>query len=195
MPRILPVLAALALTIALDISGAAAQSIVSRTDTAPYPGVTVAEIRTSSPATNVWAAFIDLCHDYVHVDATAPTTSRRSTGAFGDAIGAQLAVNGDFYRTDPILRVYGDAVGGGVEWPTNQTGTDPGYSWEWFYQSYGWIAFGPDWVEFNHTEWVKASSGLELRGSRSQGPAFPAADPARPCRWPSPLAARFPTTL
>ena len=44
-----------------------------------------------------------------------------------------MATNGDFYRTGP-LRVYGQAVGEGVAWPRAQTGTDPAYMDEWYWQ-------------------------------------------------------------
>jgi hypothetical protein len=136
---------------------AGAVTITSKTESTPYPGVRVWALRTSSPTTRAWAAFIDLCNDYVHMDATKAPTSLRTTGAWADAAGAQLATNGDFYKTGPV-RVYGQAVGGAAPWPLAQTGADTQYSSEWYYQRYGWIAFGHDWVDFNHTEWVKKNS-------------------------------------
>lgn len=133
---------------------AQATTIASQTETTPYPGVRILTIRTASPATRAWAAVVDLCGAYVHVDATKASTSTRTTGAWASALGAQLATNGDFFKTGP-LRVYGNAVGSGTPWPVSQTGTDPQYSSEWSYDHYGWIAFGPDWVDFTHTEYVK----------------------------------------
>src|SRR5690554_69018 len=135
---------------------ASAQTITSRNTTTPYPGVRLVQGRTSSPSTRFWAAYIDLCNDYIHVDATSSTTSARSAGSWANSVGAQLAVNGDFYAyTNGVLHTYGDAVGGGVRWPSIRTGRDASYSSGWFYQDYGWIAFGKDWVNFSNTKDVK----------------------------------------
>ncbi|MEQ1502908.1 MAG: phosphodiester glycosidase family protein [Myxococcota bacterium] len=134
---------ALALTLTLE-----------STDTSSYPGITIEEYRTSSPSANVWVAKVDLCHDSVYVDATRATDTLETAGSWGADRGAQLATNGDFYRTGP-LRVYGDAVGDGVQWPLDQTGLDGAYSGEWYWHNYGWIAFQHDAVTFTHTEWVK----------------------------------------
>ncbi len=120
----------------------------------PYPGVTHRHYTTSSPTTHTWVTLIDLCTPNVHVTSTRAPTSLQSTGSWASDEGVQVATNGDFYATGP-LRVYGNAVGRGLEWPLEQTGDYSGYSWEWFYERYGWIAFGPDRVEFNHSEWVK----------------------------------------
>ena len=128
-------------------------------ENAPYPGVTIQHYETTSPTTDSWVALIDLCTDYVHVEATRAPSGRQSTGGWAEDEGVQLASNGDFYRSSP-LSVYGNAVGRGIPWPLELTGDDPGISWEWFYGRYGWIAFGPDFVEFTHTEWVKDNPGV-----------------------------------
>jgi hypothetical protein len=120
----------------------------------PWPGVTYRRYDTSSPNTNTFVVLVDLCAPSVHVDATFAPSSTQSTGGWGGDADVQVATNGDFYKTGPT-RVYGDAIGRGVPWPLEQTGVDPQYSSEWFYERYGWIAFGPDFVEFTHTEWVK----------------------------------------
>ena len=52
----------------------------------------------------------------------------------------QVATNGDFFKASPT-RVYGQAVGEGVGWPTSATGFDPAYATEWYYQHAGWLAF------------------------------------------------------
>lgn len=129
-------------------------TLVSETSRSPYPGLEIIERRYTNPNNNVWVAKVSLCNDYVHVDAREAPSSLRTAGSWGGAVGAQLAVNGDFYRTGPV-RVYGQAVGFGIPWPSIQTGADAAYSSEWYYQDYGWIAFGPDWVEFSHTGLVK----------------------------------------
>jgi MYXO-CTERM domain-containing protein len=143
------------LLLGISLSAVAhAVTITSQSETTPFPGIRLVALRTSSPTTRAWATYVDLCNDYVHVDATTAPSSLRSTGAWAASVGAQVATNGDFYRTGPV-RVYGQAVGSGTVWPAAQTGTDPAYASEWYYQDYGWIAFGPDWVDFTHTGYVK----------------------------------------
>jgi hypothetical protein len=119
----------------------------------PYPGVTFRHYTTTSPSTHTWVALVDLCTERVHVESTRVPSGLESTGSWAGDEGVQLATNGDFYRSP--LRVYGDAVGRGIPWPLDMTGADPQYSYEWFYERYGWIAFGADSVEFTHSEWVK----------------------------------------
>jgi MYXO-CTERM domain-containing protein len=133
-----------------------AQTISSRSWSDPYPGVRLLTGRTTSPTTRFYALHVNLCTDYVHVAATGRATSRRSAASWGTAAGVQAATNGDFYRTDRTTpTVYGLAVGGGTAWPAAQTGEASAFSSDWYYRNYGWIAFGPGWVEFNHTEWAK----------------------------------------
>ena len=72
---------------------------------------------------------------------------------WASSTGVQLAVNGDFFQYASPPFVYGDAVGGGVHWPSSQTGVDD--VGEWYYRRYGWIAVGPGWVEFSHSRHVK----------------------------------------
>lgn len=137
------------------IPAAFAITLTSEGTTTVADGVTVEAYRTSSPSTNLWVARIDLCTDGVYVDASRASTSTRSTGSWAESMDdVVLATNGDFYKTDP-LRVYGDAVGGGVRWPTSQTGLDSDYSSEWYYEHYGWIAFLHDGVTWSHTGYVK----------------------------------------
>ena len=145
-----------ALTVFLGVPPAAsAVSITSQSESQPYPGVRIVEGRTSSPNTDFYAAYVSLCNDYVHVDASASNTSQ-SSGQWASSQGAQLAVNGDFFAWgDEGLFVYGDAAGGGSRWPTVQTGIDSAHSGSWFYERYGWIAFGEDFVEYSNTEWIK----------------------------------------
>jgi uncharacterized protein (TIGR03382 family) len=120
----------------------------------PHPGIRILEGRAAN--SNYYAALIDLCADGVRVDARSPQATRISAPAWGQAMGMQLAVNGDFYRTDRSTpTVYGDAVGVGIRWPENQTGRSSAFSDEWYYQRYGWIGFGPGLAEFSHTKWVK----------------------------------------
>jgi len=129
-----------------------ASTLVSEDVTEPFPGVTVRERRYDDPDNDVWVAEVDLCAEGVEVLATEQPSSRRTTGSWAESVGAQLAVNGDFYAS---TSVYGDAVGGGVRWSSSQTGVDDTSGW--YYLSYGFIALGEGWADFTHSSWTKAN--------------------------------------
>ncbi len=149
-------LAALLASVALMSPAAGhAVTITSRSWSTPRPGVRILTGRTSSPTTRFYAAYVDLCADYVHVGATTRPSSLRTAGSWGNSVGATVATNGDFFRYESPPRVYGLAVGDGHPWPAAQSGEGSAASSEWFYHHYGWIAFGNGWVDFNHTRWVK----------------------------------------
>ena len=133
---------------------AAALSLSLVSSGAPHAGVTLERYRTASPATDVWVARVDLCHPGIGLHATTAPTSLQSVSSWAQAVGADVAINGDFYRTGPV-RVYGRAIGDGVPWPDAQTGVDPANAGEWFWQDYGWIAAGHDRVDFAHTGWTQ----------------------------------------
>jgi len=156
-------LSRVALACALTPAAAHAVRLDLRAESSPAAGVTVRQYRTASPATNAWATFVDLCTARLSVVATQAGDSTQSTGAWAQDVGAVVATNGDFYRTGP-LRVYGQAVGDGVAWPRAQTGTDPAYMGEWYWQDYGYIAFGPDWADFSHTGLVKRTDPAAVEG-------------------------------
>ena len=117
-------------------------------------GVVLTQYRAASPSTDVWVLRVDLCADNVYVDATREAVDYQTTGSWAQDWEMTAATNGDFYQTDPV-RVYGDAVGGGVRWPEAYTGVDEADADEWFWEHSGWIAFGHDEVWVNHTGWVK----------------------------------------
>ncbi len=148
-----PARGALSLSVALVGPALWGQTIASRTETTPYPGVRVVVGRTASPAADFRAAIVNLCTNYVHVTATRSPTGFVRTSTWAGGAGVQVAVNGDFFTSGP--RVYGNALGGGMAWPVRQTGNDPAVASEWYYRRYGWIGFGPGRVEFSHTEHVK----------------------------------------
>ncbi len=155
-------------TLLLLASGSAqAVTLTLRSETTPWPGVTVRNYRTGSPSADAWVAIVDLCASNIHVDATRPiATSFKSTGSWARANGAAIATNGDFYASPP-LRVRGNAVGEGIPWPIANTGLDPQYASEYSYRRYGWIAFTHDGVVFNHTKWAKQNSGGRSLGGWS----------------------------
>lgn len=133
---------------------ASATSLSLRSEVEVEEGVTLREYRASSRSTDVWVLVVDLCADGVYLTATRAGSSTQSTGSWAEDWDLSAATNGDFYKTDP-LRVYGDAVGDGARWPLEQTGLDPDYAGEWYWEHAGWIGFGHDGLEFSHTGWVK----------------------------------------
>ncbi len=133
---------------------AGAVTLTQLSSSTPWTGVTWLHYTTTSPKTHTWVARVDLCAARIHVNATKASSSLKTVSSWADDGGLQLAVNGDFYKTDPV-RVYGAAVGDGIAWPVVQTGLDPAYASEWYYKDFGWVAFGPDWVDFTHSKLVK----------------------------------------
>ncbi len=138
----------------LAVASAPALSLSETARTTLAPGVSLATLRTASPAADVWVAEVDLCADGLRIDATRSPGALETPAAWAADHDPVLVVNGDFFRTGPV-RVYGDAVGGGVPWPAIQTGRDPAYASEWYAGDDGWIAFLPDAVQFTHTGWTK----------------------------------------
>lgn len=144
------------LTTLCTLGSAPALTVTYTSKTVPYPGVTVRTGHSSSPKRNFYVAFVDLCADHVHVRATATPTKRQTCGAWAGNVGVQLAVNGDFFKYETPPKIYGDAVGDGVRWPFSLSGVDDTSGW--YKQNYGWIAVGPGWVDFTHTEHIKKNA-------------------------------------
>ncbi len=147
--------ALLSLTIA---STSEAAIIATKKTTTPHPGVTVVEGTTRAPSSKFYAAKIALCTSGIRVDATEQPSSLRTVPSWAQSVGANVAVNGDFFRTGPAIA--GIAVGGGKPWPYAQLGIDPALSNRYSFERYGWIAFGPDFVDFTHTKHVKENPAL-----------------------------------
>jgi hypothetical protein len=151
--------ATVALLLGLLGSPAFAVTLSTTSVETPYAGVTLTRYRASSPSTDIWVAAIDLCEPGIRLESTRAPSATQSTGSWAASWDLQVAINADFYRTGPV-RVYGDAIGSGVRWPISQTGLDSSYSSEWYYQDFGWFAFGPDRVDWTHTGWVKDNSSV-----------------------------------
>ncbi|MFO0609994.1 MAG: phosphodiester glycosidase family protein [Polyangiales bacterium] len=83
--------------------------------TTPFPGVRLLR-RTTARPTVTWVAVVDSCAPGVRFRVTAPDQGMRTTSSFGRAVGAQLAVNGDFFDHD-----FGLNVGDGRRWPQPDT--------------------------------------------------------------------------
>jgi hypothetical protein len=145
--------AGLAVAVFLAAGTSQAAIIKTQSQSTPHPGVTVIEGTTRAPSSHFYATKVSLCTPGVKVAATPNASTLQTVPKFAAASGADVAINGDFYKAGP--RVYGIAVGNGGAWPIKKTGADPAVADQWYYNNFGWIAFGPNFVEFTHTEYVK----------------------------------------
>lgn len=64
--------------------------------TDPFPGVR--RLHRSGGGQNVNAAVIDLCRPGVSLRVTASSERRQTVSSFASAVGAEVAVNGDFFN-------------------------------------------------------------------------------------------------
>jgi len=86
----------------------------------PFPGVRRLHRRTSNQ--DVQVLVVDLCASGVSVRATGGGERRRTPSSFGALVGAQAAVNGDFFSFD-TYSTDGVSMSGGAAWG----GSDHGY--------------------------------------------------------------------
>jgi hypothetical protein len=95
----------------LSVTAAAAD-----TWTTPFPGVRKLFRTTTSPAQEIHALEIRLDTPGIRLRTTATGERRRRASSFAQLVGAQLAVNGDFFSyTD--YSTSGLAAGNGAAWP------------------------------------------------------------------------------
>lgn len=144
--RLLPFVAAGSALVAM---GASRTALADDTWTDPFPGVRHLNRVTSSQ--NIHVLKVDLCADGVSFRATKPNEKGKTTSAFAKSVGAQAAVNGDFFVSGFGLE-RGIAVGDGQAWPIG-TPED---------KSVGQLAFGDgrveliaDFVEQGVEPWMK----------------------------------------
>jgi uncharacterized protein (TIGR03382 family) len=114
---------------ALVVLFVAGSASAADTWTTPFDGVKRLHRVQGSPAEVVHALVVDLTIPGVHFEATKSTQRQRTTSSFAKLIGAQAAVNGDFfsyatYATDGL------AAGGGAAWTDTKDSS-----------SYGTLAF------------------------------------------------------
>ncbi len=76
-----------------------ASTLVSEEQREPFPGITVHEQRWDDPDNDVFVAEVDLCAAGVQVLATEAPSSRETAGHWAEDVGAQFAINGDFYSS------------------------------------------------------------------------------------------------
>lgn len=105
--------------------------------TDPFPGVRHLHRVTSDQDINVLR--VELCAAGIAFRATKESEQGKTTSAFATSVGAQVAVNGDFFKIKESFDLErGIAVGDGVAWAPSATPED---------ESVGQIAFGDDRVE------------------------------------------------
>lgn len=95
----------------------------------PHPGVELLT-RTSSGPREIYVAKVDLCERGVSVRTTTEDERGRTTSSFRSLVGADLAVNGDFFDYSGYWPI-GFAMGAGSLWSGDNT-------------SQGFVAFGWD---------------------------------------------------
>ncbi len=87
--------------------------------TTPFPGVRVLERTTKSPAWRVHAAQVQLDQPGIGLRSTSSNERKLTVSAFAKKVGAQLAVNADFFSYSDYT-AEGLAGGDGAAWPGTQ---------------------------------------------------------------------------
>jgi uncharacterized protein (TIGR03382 family) len=111
-----------ALVIALFGTAALAQD----TWTEPFPGVR--HLHRVVPGQNIHVAVIDLCHAGVSVRVTGSSERGQRPSSFGASVGAQVAINGDFFSYGSY-QPDGIAVHAWKQWPGTADHTYVGQLW------------------------------------------------------------------
>jgi hypothetical protein len=137
--------------------------------TTPFPGVRMLRRDTAQPVV-LYALVIDTCAPGVRFRATAPSEGPRTTSSFGRLIGAQLAINGDFFDHD-----FGLNVGNGARWSTPDTDHSGNFS-----VGVNRVEMTPDYVvlpapapwvtEQLGGRWTLLNAGVPQRGIDDNGP-------------------------
>ncbi len=92
--------------------------------TEPHPGLRHLYRTTGAPL-RIHAIVADLCTPGVGVRATKPGEKGQTPSAFGQAVNAEVAVNGDFFNLSTFVTT-GLAVGDGVRWTDTDDTTEEG---------------------------------------------------------------------
>ena len=128
--RLLAVLCCIVVSVAICVPTALAQQWQEA-----YPGVRYLAETRPGPV-EVRAAEVDLCAPGVSMRATTDSEKWQATSSFGSHVGADVAINGDFYTWDPSLDALGLAMGSGDHWSGDT-------------QNWGFVAFGAENVEIS----------------------------------------------
>ncbi len=100
--------------------------------TTPHPGIRYLARSTNNPW-RIHALVVDLCARGVSLRATAENERGRTVSSFGTAVGAEAAINADFFSFE-TYRPSGLAMHGGAAWSADAAGS-------------GFVAFGNDRAE------------------------------------------------
>lgn len=117
------------------IVGLPASASAADTWSTPHPGVRMLTRTVGSPSWRIWALEIDLCASGIAVRATQSSERQRTVSSFAGLVGADAAINGDFFSYADYS-TSGLAVGQGDAWADTQDG-----------DGYGFVVFGNDRAE------------------------------------------------
>jgi hypothetical protein len=114
----------------------------------PHPGVRYLH-RTDGTPWQIHALEVDLCARGVQLRATQEGERQRSVSSFAGLVGAQAAINGDFFSYDGYWPT-GLAIGGGDHWHADN-------DWN------GFIAFGRDkaWISDPVETWSEPAAWMD----------------------------------
>lgn len=104
----------LLLVVALLLAGPLAAHAADKWST-PFDGVKLLHRTTSSPKWNIYVLVVDTTVAGVQLDATTSSQRKQKTSAFAKQIGAQAAINGDFFSY-ATYATSGLAAGDGKAW-------------------------------------------------------------------------------
>jgi MYXO-CTERM domain-containing protein len=110
----------------------------------PYPGVRHL-YRTTSDPLRIHALVVDLCAPGVSLRATSSSERKRTVSSFGTLVGAEAAINGDFFSYSSYATT-GLSIGNGDRWTDTQDS-----SWSVM------AAFGPQMAAFSPASEVVSS--------------------------------------
>ncbi len=99
----------------LAVSLVASSAFAADTWTTPFDGVKRLRRTKTGPNEVVHALVVDLSTPGVHFEATTSAQRKRTTSSFAKLVGAQMAVNGDFFSY-ATYGTSGLAAGGGAAW-------------------------------------------------------------------------------
>lgn len=96
-------------------------AVAADTWTTPHPGVRLLKRTTTAPI-RAYGVTVDLCAAGVSTRVSKPTERQQRVSSFAQSVGAEVAVNGDFFSFDSYYTT-GLSVGDGVHWSGTGDGT------------------------------------------------------------------------
>lgn len=130
---------------------AAAEARAGDTWTTPFAGVRRLHRTVENPRWNINVVEVDLAAPGISLRTTAHGERGRRTSSFASLVGAQVAINGDFYVAG--YNVLGLAAGLSAQWPNNSDKNNTGN-----------LAFGDGRVEIYHPSALIAFDPAWMKG-------------------------------